>query len=202
MSTIEPKQVTLRDGWRVLLRSPVEDDAQALLDYLDAVRRETTFLMYGPADALPDLEGERAWVRRSNEHACAVKVAAVADGQIVALCDVTGGHGLYRMQHRAELGISVRAPWCNRGLGTILMRELVAWSRRHADIHVLRLSVLADNARAIAVYRKVGFEVEGVRRRAVRYEDGRFADEMMMSVWVGEAVEDGAVPCRDTIGSH
>lgn len=175
----------LPDGAVVRLRSPIEDDAEALLAYLDAVRRETDCLMFDPADDLPS---ERAWIRGALEDPLALKIAAEADGAIVGLCEVRADGGLRRQRHRAEIGISIRAAWCNRGLGTLLMRELIDWSRRQDGLTVLRLGVFAHNERAIAVYHKLGFVEEGIRRRAVRYTDGTYVDERMMSLWPeGEA---------------
>lgn len=186
MAVYPSSTVRLRDGAEVTLRSPTRDDAPALIEYLDRVRRETPFLMYSPLDELPTLDAEIEWVGRGVDAPARVKIGAWADGQLVGLCDVDGGQRLVRSQHRAELGISVLAAWCDRGLGTMMMRVLIDWARKHDDIHVLRLGVFANNARAIAVYRKVGFEAEGVRRWSVRFENEQYGDEMVMSMWVGE----------------
>ena len=69
MSLFESKTVTLPDGAELLLRSPEVDEAPRLIEYLDAVRRESGFLMWGPEDDLPDEESERKWVqsRRDEE---------------------------------------------------------------------------------------------------------------------------------------
>lgn len=56
MSLFDNKTITLPDGAFVTLRSPELDDAPALIEYLDAVRRETPFLMWGSDDELPDTE--------------------------------------------------------------------------------------------------------------------------------------------------
>jgi RimJ/RimL family protein N-acetyltransferase len=37
-----------------------------------------------------------------------------------------------------------------------------------------------DNEIAIRLYQKFGFRIEGVRRKAVRFEDGRVQDLIMM----------------------
>lgn len=185
MSVYDEKVVMLRDGATVTLRSPTEADAEALVAYLDRVRRETDFLMFDPADDLPTLEAEREWIRGSLNNPLSLKIVAEVAGRPVGLCDVTAGGRLKRARHRGTIGISILAEWCNRGLGTLLMRELVEWSRRQPEITLLRLGVLAHNARAIEVYRRVGFVEEGVCRHAVRYGVGGYGDEVMMSMWIG-----------------
>jgi RimJ/RimL family protein N-acetyltransferase len=185
MSQFEPKPFTLRDGTRVELGSPGVEDAERLLAYLDRVRRETTNLLWGPEDRLFTVEEEQAWVRGRLESPDAALIAAWHDGGIIGLGGVDAGGRFNRSQHRAGLGISLLAEWCNRGLGTLLMRELIEWARAHPQTLVLQLSVNADNARAIAVYEKTGFAVEGRRRWAFRLEDGTLVDELIMSQWVG-----------------
>lgn len=194
MARLDEKNVALRDGAVVTLRSPEEDDAERLIAYLDRVRRETEFIMFDPADELPTLDTEREWIRKSVENPLALKILVEADGQVVGLCDVTGGVGIRRMRHRAEIGISILAAWCDRGLGTLLMGELIGWARRQPEITLLRLAVFSHNRRALAVYRKVGFVEEGVRRCAARYTDGRYVDEVVMSMWIGDGARGSAAP--------
>ena len=45
----------------------------------------------------------------------------------------------------------------------------------------LELNVLADNHRAVKLYESVGFVLEGTRRGAFRFEDGRVVDDHMMA---------------------
>ena len=48
------------------------------------------------------------------------------------------------------------------------------------DLKRLELTVYVDNAPAIGLYRKFGFEVEGTRR-ADAFRDGKFVDSLMMA---------------------
>ncbi len=192
MAIYPPHTVTLRNGAAVELFSPREEHAQELIEYLDAIRRETRFILFDPGDKLPTLDEEVAWVRRSYDHHGSLKIAArpvAVDGKtpsIVALCDVSAGRQV-RLRHVGAIGISIRAAWCDRGLGSILMGELVAFGLNHPELTVLELGVLAHNTRAIRVYEKHGFTRDGMRPRHVRYPDGAYGDEILMSRWVGGA---------------
>jgi len=68
----------------------------------------------------------------------------------------------------ASLGMSVAAAWRRRGVGTALIEAAIEWARAQ-NLDRLRLEVLADNAPAVALYRKLGF-VEDSRRRGGRGE--------------------------------
>lgn len=178
---------TLADGARVSIAPPTVDDAAEALTYLDAVRRETQFIGWSPLDTLPTLEKEQAWLREVSEDPLVLVLAARVEGKIIALADVTACGRFHRMRHTAVLGISILQAWCGRGVGALLMQELVGWSQRHPDIDVIRLYVTAGNARAQALYHRCGFEVEGRRRWTMRREDGSYVDDIVMARWVGHA---------------
>jgi RimJ/RimL family protein N-acetyltransferase len=187
MTLFDPKQLTLRDGARAHLAPPQESDAQRLIDYLNSVKHETGFLLHSPNDPLPDLEAEVKWVRSRREGKGITIVTKDDDGNIIACCEV-GCSNSYRYGHRGDIGISILGSWCNRGLGGLLMNELVAWGRAQAQIMVLSLCVYADNARAIKVYERAGFVQDGHRRWHIQ-RDGQLIDEITMSLWVGDGPE-------------
>ena len=181
----EEKMAVLGDGSAVVLRSPREEDAEGLLAYLDLVRHETGGIMFAPEDDLPTLEFERKWIRGNRESAGGVQVTAFADGCIVASCNLTPTK-FYRQRHAAGLGISVLKAWHGRGLGTLLMRELIEWPQDHDDLELLHLTVFADNPAAIHVYEKVGFVHDGLQRRRVKRDSGDYADVVSMSLWLAD----------------
>jgi RimJ/RimL family protein N-acetyltransferase len=183
MSLFTSKTITLPDGTEVLLRSPELDDAPRLIAYLDAVRRETAFLMWGPDDDLPTEEAERDWVRSRREET-GVTILAEAGGSIVSVCGVDRHGPFTKARHCAELGISIVAAWCNRGLGHVLMRELVAWAEACPVLDVVALGVIDGNERAMSLYRKHGFEATGRKRWRIKRGDD-YVDEIVMSRWVG-----------------
>ncbi|MEM9916188.1 MAG: GNAT family protein [Planctomycetota bacterium] len=187
MSLFTPKTLTLRDGSALVLRSPEVADAEALLERLDRVRRESTGISLDPGDDLPTLEWERRWIEERRS-AKGVQILAIADdGEIAGMCGCSPGSTI-RSRHRANLGISLTAAWCGRGLGTALMAELIAWAEADEEIEVLCLCVNADNPRAIHVYEKVGFVREGERRWGTKRGD-LYIGEVQMSRWVGRGPE-------------
>ena len=75
-----------------------------------------------------------------------------------------------------------------RGLGTEATRLIVAYGFERLGLHRIELEAWGDNHRALRVYEKVGFVVEGVRRE-VQLRDGEWADAVLMAMldheWAG-----------------
>jgi L-phenylalanine/L-methionine N-acetyltransferase len=88
--------------------------------------------------------------------------------------------GSLRTRHVASLGMCVAPAWWGRGVGTELMRRLLDWADHWAGLLRIELGVFSDNARAIALYRKFGFELEGTQR-AWALREGVFTDSLMMA---------------------
>jgi RimJ/RimL family protein N-acetyltransferase len=142
---------------------------------LDVVAREHKYLSMLEA---PPIEASRRFVGWSiaNRHPHFV---ALDGDRVVGWCDVTP-HDRPANRHRGTLGIGVVPPWRGSGVGRRLMERTLEASRAFPLTRV-ELSVRADNAHAIALYRKVGFEVEGRRQRAILV-DGVYYDDVMMAL--------------------
>ncbi|MRT50982.1 putative acetyltransferase [Raoultella sp. BIGb0399] len=85
-----------------------------------------------------------------------------------------------RRCHVATFGMSVAAPFQGRGVGSALMREMIGLCDNWLRVERIELTVFADNAAAVAVYRKYGFVVEGTGRKfALR--NGEYVDAHFMA---------------------
>jgi len=99
--------------------------------------------------------------------------------------EVVGNAGLHaagraRRRHAGSVGMSVRDDWHRRGIGTALMNAIVDIADNWLNYQRLELTVYTDNAAAIALYRKFGFEIEGTHRRYA-FRDGEYVDAHAMA---------------------
>ncbi|MEU9591161.1 GNAT family protein [Streptomyces sp. NPDC048219] len=80
-----------------------------------------------------------------------------------------------------------------RGVGTEATRLIVGHGFEQAGLHRVQLEVYGNNHRALRVYEKAGFVVEGVRREAA-WRDGEWVDEVVMAVLDREWAVHGGRP--------
>ncbi len=113
-----------------------------------------------------------------------------ADGEVLVVEDDDGVIAAYvvrrkqrRLAHAAYIGsVAVAPERQGRGVGTSIMRELLGRLLAEGRSRI-ELFVSADNPRAIALYRKLGFEVEGTHRRFFRRAgEDAFVDEFSMAL--------------------
>ena len=128
-------------------------------EVLDAVARERRWLSMTEAPPLAD-------VRRfvvGNLRSGAPQFVALDDGRVVGWCDVVP-RPRETMRHTGVLGMGVATSHRGQGLGARLLATTLD-AAEAAGITRVELMVLVDNAVAVALYRRHGFETEGRCRR-------------------------------------
>ena len=123
---------------------------------------------------------QELWRKRLSQHDDAhhALVATVAG-------EVVGNLGLTRLTrarraHVGEIGMGVRDAWQGKGVGSALMEAALDLADNWLGLRRLELRVYVDNERAIALYRKFGFEVEGTHR-AYSIRNGVYVDSYSMA---------------------
>lgn len=162
------------------IRRAVESDAQALHDFMAGIVAERLPILY-EREAAPTVDEEREFIRRFSDAARSAFFVAIRGTHVIGVLDF---HGEKRAQaaHGGSFGMSVRATERGKGIGERLLRGLIDWAPT-VGITRLELQVFANNARAIALYERMGFQVEGRRRMAVMV-DGFAIDVLMMATLV------------------
>ena len=169
-------------GEKVRLRAFRPDDLDALTAFQNDIETE---LLGGGAPPRPTPREHMAhlWERLSNDRSGAAFIIE-ADGKVI-------GHlGLFDADVEArtmELGITIGdKDYWGRGYGSEALRLAVDYAFRMRNVRKVHLSVLANNPRAIAAYRRNGFIEEG-RRREHAYSAGEYVDLVYMAVFRTDA---------------
>ena len=85
-----------------------------------------------------------------------------------------------RTRHTGGLGIMVNADYQRQGIGKALMTAILDIADNWLMLKRVELCVFVENETAIAMYRKMGFVVEGTKKYAAT-RNGLYADEYLMA---------------------
>jgi putative acetyltransferase len=129
---------------------------------------------------LPDMPiaSRMEFLQKLDPLAC--KLVAVARDEVIGAAGLHPVNPSLRRMHVRGLGIGIAAEWQGRGIGRQLVARLLDWADNWAGVSRVELTVHADNERAIALYRKLGFVEEG-RHRAYALKGGRYVDAFCMA---------------------
>jgi RimJ/RimL family protein N-acetyltransferase len=142
---------------------------------LDTVARERKYLTLLEAPPLPETrEFVLNSLKSGNPH-----FVALAEGEVVGWCDVRR-HFFPAHAHRGALGMGILPAYRGRRLGARLLNATLE-AAFDAGFVRIEFDVHADNARAIALYERVGFVKEGILRDAV-FVDGEYRDAIAMAL--------------------
>ncbi len=155
----------------------VEDAARfvVLLDHLD---NETTFLLFEPGERTTTAEQWQKRIEAMQQSGESTIFVAENAGELVGFLRVAGDT-LKRVQHSALIVIAIRQAFIGQGIGSQLFAAMELWARQR-HLHRLHLTVMTHNARAIALYKKMDFEIEGTLRHNIKV-DGQYVDEYAMA---------------------
>jgi RimJ/RimL family protein N-acetyltransferase len=166
-------------GLHVVLRHPRHGDAPALLDFINTLSREQTYILFqGEQLTLKDeesyLESRLAVIAAGT----GVQLLAFADGQLAGNAGIDRKWGTNR--HTGELGISVAHAFRGQGVGELLMKVILDEANRQIqELEIVTLEVFGNNPVAINLYQKVGF-IEFGRLPGGRLHRGEYVDNIYM----------------------
>ncbi|WP_191089566.1 GNAT family N-acetyltransferase [Paenibacillus spiritus] len=152
----------------ITIRELIPADAADLLRLQRQLDRETRFMMLEPGERTADETQTAEMLESFRQSDNSILLGAEADGRLVGFVSAKGG-GPQRVRHSAYLVAGIASEYTGQGIGTKLFRELEDWACSTGLVR-LELTVMTHNERALALYRKCGFGIEGTKRRSLRVD--------------------------------
>ena len=109
--------------------------------------------------------------------------------------------GLQKVAHVLRLDMCVHLGQWNRGHGTRLLAELLAWAGENRNAHKVELLVRSTNTTAVRLYERAGFAHEGRFIDRVRLRDGRFVDDLGMGLVLRDCFASRGSTASDELSS-
>lgn len=159
------------------IRDVVPEDAAKLVQLRQSLSAETDFMLYGNGEYNSTEQEVASQIVRASQPPTNRNLVAEHDDTLVAFLAVIGSQ-VPRTRHAAYLALGVLRTWWGRGVATDLLKEVLRWAPT-VGVSRLELSVMTTNTRAIALYKYLGFEFEGLRHRAYMINGVAIDDHLM-----------------------
>lgn len=166
-----------------IIRVATKPDAAGLLALGKEVMGEREFTLTEADELDLTVEQEENWIQEHLDNRCKIILVAEIENEVVGIIDFANGHRR-RIAHTGELGMSVVKQLRGQGIGEALLSSLLTWAKENPTIEKVNLLVHATNERAISLYRKLGFQEEGRRKKDLKLGPNEYVDSVLMGIWV------------------
>ena len=173
------KTVVLKGRVELLVRNAVASDARVLCETMQRTHAQTDYLLSYPDEQSVDDEQEARSLEETERSGNEVELVAVIDGRIVGSAGVCAVRSRRKVAHRARCGISILKEYWGMGIGRALIEASIDCARQ-AGYTQLELEAVADNERAVSLYRRAGFEEYGRNPRGYRSASAGYQELVYM----------------------
>ena len=150
------KIINLKNGKEALLRNGEFADGEAVFVNFNETHAETDYLLSYPDENSFDAQQEAEFLKEKTESPNEIEIVAVVDGVVAGTAGIEAVGAKYKLKHRAELGIAILKEYWGLGIGKALMEACIECAK-DAGYTQLELNVVAENERAVSLYKKMGF---------------------------------------------
>jgi L-amino acid N-acyltransferase YncA len=175
LNSAYPKEVTLKDGQKVILRPLARGDFQRLSDFFHSLDDEDRLYL---ADNVLDPDLIRGWVENIDFERVIPIIALNQQDHVVAdgtLHINTSGWA----RHVGHVRLVVGPKHRHAGLGTVIARELVALAEERG-LEKLQAHVIEDAAGPIRMFEQLGFQKAAVIPGLVKDVEGNRRNLLFM----------------------
>ena len=173
------KKVELKDGTECVLRSPDEHDAEKMIEYLKMTSEETHFMVRYAEEIDITIDKEIEIINENLNSSQNMMIGAFINNELAGNASISCVRNHIKLKHRAVFGIAIKEKYWNNGIGNVLIKEIIVQAKQ-IGYEQIELGVFSDNEKAIALYKKHGFEVWGNTKNAFKLKDGTYRDEIVM----------------------
>lgn len=176
---INPQEFNVKE-LNYTVRSAIEKDAKKLSELRLQIDGETENMDREKGEGFIDQAGFEKMIETDTNHPRNLFLVAVVNERIVGYsrCE---GYDLKRFTHKVEFGLGVLKDFWGYGIGKNLMKETISWADKNGIKKIVLNGVVETNEKAIELYKRLGFEIEGLMRKDRILSDGKYYNTFMMA---------------------
>ena len=149
-------EITIKNGQKCIIRNGTFEDGPEVSTFFTTTHGETDYLLSYPEESTRDDEKQSNYLKETTESDREIELLAIVDGKVVGMAGFNAIGSKYKVRHRAEFGITVSKNYWGQGIGKAIRNACIECAKGAGYIQ-LELDVVADNTRAIELYKKLGF---------------------------------------------
>lgn len=178
MSFIEKRNVRLKNGIIITIRTAEPNDASGINDAMKRIVREKIYTIYEIDEYTETSQSRLKQIRKYRKAQGKIFIVALFKNKVVGFVTFNNWDTRKTM-HTGFLSIFLIKEYRGIGLGKELMEILINWGRNNKVIKKMSLAVFSCNKNAIKLYKKTGFKIEGLCPKDMKIK-GRYYDSVLM----------------------
>jgi RimJ/RimL family protein N-acetyltransferase len=168
---------------KIHIRPVRVEDAEAVLSIQREVVGEKDYFIAVSEEFKKTTEEHQEWIQKIIEHERETMFVAEIEGKVVGWI-VFKSQERKRMHHTGSFAIMLQKDCRNKGIGKLLIHELLRWAEEHPIVEKVSLGTFSTNTRAIELYKKLGFVEEGRKVKEFKFSENEYVDDVLMYKFV------------------
>lgn len=183
MGNIPTKRFLTKIMKEAMIRTAEIKDAEPIIELMKKVISERKYTLAESGEYKATKKSEEEKIYSYNKSEGKLLIVAEVDKKIAGYLEFSNWP-LHRTSHSGMLSMFLLKEFREIGIGTMLLKNLLEWAEKNDTIEKVTLAVFSNNERAIALYNKLGFEIEGRCPRDIKMLDGTYIDSVLMYMFV------------------
>lgn len=152
-----------------------ESDLKVMFKWINDKEMVSFNSHYKPVDYISHLE----WFNTIRKDNTAILFSIrTNEDKFIGTCQL---HSISSINRSAELQIRISLCDTSKGYGYEALQQLMKYGFDELNLHKIYLHVFENNTRAIGLYKKMNFQVDGVLRDGI-YLNGKYENILAMSI--------------------
>lgn len=181
------------NGLVYTIRSAVKTDADQLSKIRIQIDGETENMDREAGEGFIDTKGFQEIIKTDSEEMKNLFLVIEVQNRIVGFSRCEGSN-LKRLSHKVEFGVCILREFWGYGMGKNLLQKSINWADEN-EVKKISLQVLETNEKAIQLYKKLGFGVEGILKNDKRLSNGKYYNSVVMGRFTNTFRKRGEVEC-------